>query len=444
MIPPNDASSYPSPGRARYALLVLASIAVFTTMDMQIVGLLAEPMKHDLGLTDVQLGLAHATSFYVAYGLLATPMGMLVDRLVRVRMLAVAMILWCGGLALTGIATDFWMLAAAKTILGVANAITYPAAMSLVADHFAPSKRAFATMSYPMGQTLGQVGALLVGGLGYSSLVGVVAADPDALHGLAPWRAVPLLFAILGLCLLPLVLAMREPARMEMGERGRGSLRNLWAYRRFLIPLFAGLTFLAGAVSAIHVWFAPALMRLYDLEPGDFAIGFSIQMLVTSVIGFAASGALVNFARNRGGDRLLMLPAAIAAALCAPAAFMALTPNVIWFAAFNAMFAIASGIAISIAVISISFRIPNELRGLTMGLYLVLISITGAIGSPLVGFVSNLLGGEMMLGHAMAAVGAPFALLAGLSFWIATRTDPGVDHPAAAVESDGNMMPQGA
>lgn len=440
----SETSSYPGPGRARYAQLVLASIAVFTTMDMQIVGLLAEPMKHDLGLTDVQLGLAHATSFYAAYGLLATPMGMLVDRLVRVRMLVAAMILWCGGLALTGMSTDFCMLAAAKTILGVANAITYPAAMSLMADHFAPAKRAFATMSYPMGQTLGQVGALLVGGLGYSSLVGMVAANPDALHGLAPWRVVPLLFAMLGLFLLPLLFAMREPARMEMGERGRGSLRKLWAYRRFLLPLFAGMTFLAGASTGVQVWFAPALMRLYNLQPGDFAIGFSIQMLATSLISLAASSTLVNLARDRGGDRLLMLPAAIAATLCAPAAFMALTPNVIWFAAFSAVFAVAGGIAIAIPVIAISLRIPNELRGLTMGLYVVLISVTGAIGSPLVGFVSGILGGEMMLGHAMAAVGAPFALLAGLSFWIATRAGPGGADPAAATEFPEKIMPQGA
>lgn len=444
MIGESVAPSYPSPGRARYAQLVLASIALFTTMDVQIVGLLIEPIKHDLGLTDVQLGLAHATTFYVAYGLLATPMGMLVDRLVRVRMLIAAMILWCSGLALTGMAHDFRTLAVAKAILGVANAITFPAAMSLMADHFAPSKRAFATMSYSMGQTLGQVCALLIGGLGYSSLVKAITANPDALHGLAPWRVVPLLFAMLGLLLIPLLCAMREPARMEMGERGRGSLRELWAYRRFLIPLFAGMTCLAGVSSGVQVWFASALMRLYNLQPGDFAIGFSIQMLATSLISLVASSKLVNAARERGGDRVLMMPAAIAATLCAPAAFMALTPNVIWFAAFSAVFAIAGGIAIAIPVIAIGLRIPNELRGLTMGLYVVLISVTGAIGSPLVGFVSSALGGEMMLGHAMAAVGAPFALLAGLSFWIATWAGPGADTATATIESNEKTMPQGA
>lgn len=437
------APAYPSPGRARYAQGVLAALALFSAMDLYVVGLLIEPIKHDLGLTDVQLGIAHATTFYLAYGLLATPMGMLVDRLVRVRMLLAAVILWCGGLALTGFARDVTMLAAAKALLGVANAITYPAAMSLMADHFAPDKRALATMSYPMGQALGQVGALLIGGLGYSALVGIAAADGGALLGLAPWRVIPLLFAGFGLLLIPPLLGMREPQRMERGEEASGSFAKLWAYRRFLVPLFVGMACLSGMSTGIQTWFAPALMRLYRLQPGDFAVGFSIQMLVASLIALAASSALVNLARARGGDRLLLLPAAVAALFCAPASFMTMMPDVLWFAAFSGVFTIASGIAIAIPVIAISLRLPNELRGLTMGLYVVLISLTGAFGPPLVGLVSGALGGEMMLGQAMAAVGAPFAVLAGLSFWVATRPSSSASQPAVPIASHQDMLRKG-
>jgi len=48
-------------------------------------------------------------------------------------------------------------------------------------------------------------------------------------------------------------------------------------------------------------------------------------------------------------------------------------------------------------------------------------SISGMMGAPLIGYVSQQLGGDQMLGQAMAVVGAPFAALAAISFVFATR-----------------------
>ena len=116
-----------------------------------------------------------------------------------------------------------------------------------------------------------------------------------------------------------------------------------------------------------------------------------------------------------------MLLATVAAVICVPSCFLAMTSAVWGFAILMTVFAIASGIAVAIPVIILNVRLPNELRGLSMGLYVVLLSISGMMGAPLIGYVSQQLGGDQMLGQAMAVVGAPFAALAAISFVFATR-----------------------
>jgi hypothetical protein len=72
-------------------------------------------------------------------------------------------------------------------------------------------------------------------------------------------------------------------------------------------------------------------------------------------------------------------------------------------------------------MVAISFTIPNELRGVVMGFYVVTVSLGGAFAAPLVAMASAAFGGDAMLGHGMAAVGAPFALMASACFWWASR-----------------------
>lgn len=426
---------YPSLQRARFAQLILMFVGLFSTMDLQVVGLLIEPMKHELGLSDLQLGLAHGTAFFAAYGLLAVPAGMLVDRVARVRLVLVAMLLLCAGLMLTGLSHSLWMLILSKLVMGAGCAIVYPAAMSLLADFFSPEKRAFGTASFPVGQQLGQVGALLGGGLGYSVLVGMVATDPDALGGMAPWRMISLLFATIGVLMIPLILAMREPARMETSDAGNGSFRALWEYRRFLIPLFAAIMCLSGLGAGIGTWFAPALMRLYQLQPGDFAMASSAIMLTSGLLSLVIASKLINVVRMRRGDRALMIAAAIFSALCIPGTFMGMMPSVTGFAVLGTLYQLCGGVAIAIPVLVINFKIPNDLRGLCMGTYVVLVAVAGMFGAPLVGYVSQILGGDVMIGHALAAVSAPFGALAALSFWIAGR-----DQSAVAQTSDEHIQ----
>lgn len=407
---------YPGLAQARFSQIVLMAIALFTAMDVYVVSLLIEPIKHDLGLTDVQVGFANTTTLYAAYGLLCIPMGLLVDRWNRVRMLAAALILWCAGLAVTGLSSGLAVLVAGKLILGAANAITVPAAMSLFSDYFVPERRSMAISSFGMGQVLGQAAAILAGGWGFGALTGLAAADPDALFGLAPWRVVSLLFALGGLAILPFLLRMREPARQEVRQARGGSLGELWAYRGFLLPLFIGSACMAGATTGVLAWIPPALTRIYGQQPGDFAGWFGAVSLAAGLGGMFLAGQAATIIHRRSGRGRLAWPAAIAALCCAPASLMAVMPSLPLFALCVAVFTVCCAVGAAISIIALNFGVPNELRGAAIGINVVAVSIAGAFAAPLVAWVGGMegVGG---LGPAMALVGGPLALLAAVCFY---------------------------
>src|SRR3982751_3548739 len=90
------------------ALLVIAYTLNF--VDRQIAGILAEPIKQDLGLTDSQLGWLGGTAFALFYTVLAIPVARLADRGDRSLILTVGLALWSLATALCGLAQNFGQL----------------------------------------------------------------------------------------------------------------------------------------------------------------------------------------------------------------------------------------------------------------------------------------------------------------------------------------------
>lgn len=124
---------------SRYPITVLGVLIVaytFNFLDRQILGILAGPIKAELGLTDSQLGLMGGLAFALFYTGLGIPVAWLADRWSRTWIMTGALALWSGFTALCGLATGFWSLFLARMGVGIGEAGGVAPAYSLIADYF--------------------------------------------------------------------------------------------------------------------------------------------------------------------------------------------------------------------------------------------------------------------------------------------------------------------
>lgn len=197
---------------ARYVLAVLVLVYVFNFLDRQILAILAEHIRRDLGVTDAQLGYLYGTAFAVFYAVFGIPLGRLADVWDRRKLIAVGLAAWSAMTALCGMARSFPELAAARIGVGVGEASASPAAYSLLSDWFPPARRATALALYSGGIYLGAGLGLGVGGLvvhRWDAAYGT-AAGPLGLRG---WQVAFLVVGLPGLLLAAWVRSLREPAR---------------------------------------------------------------------------------------------------------------------------------------------------------------------------------------------------------------------------------------
>ncbi len=69
-----------SPAVRNYALGVLVVVYTFNFIDRQILSILLEPIKQDLGLSDTALGMLTGFAFALFYATLGIPIARLADR----------------------------------------------------------------------------------------------------------------------------------------------------------------------------------------------------------------------------------------------------------------------------------------------------------------------------------------------------------------------------
>ena len=188
-----------SPGYRRYALMILVLGYTSSHVDRNIMGILLEPIKADLLLSDTQLGFLSGIAFAIFYATLGIPIALVADRGNRRNIVAWAIAIWSGMTALCGLAGSFWQLALARIGVGVGEAGSSPPSHSMIADMYAPNERASAMAIYSLGVYFGVMIGFLVGGW------------VAVWYG---WRAAFFVVGLPGILLALLVrFTLREPAR---------------------------------------------------------------------------------------------------------------------------------------------------------------------------------------------------------------------------------------
>jgi sugar phosphate permease len=124
-----------------FVLAILTVVYAFNFIDRQILVILQEPIKAELGLSDTQLGLLTGFSFAVVYVTAGIPIAWLADRSNRRNIVAVSLGIWSVMTALSGMVQSYTKLLLARLGVGLGEAGGSPPSHSMLSDYFPEEQR---------------------------------------------------------------------------------------------------------------------------------------------------------------------------------------------------------------------------------------------------------------------------------------------------------------
>jgi MFS family permease len=420
----------------RYALGLLFLVYVFNFIDRQIVTILAEPIKQDLGIADWQLGLMTGTAFAIFYCTLGIPIARLAERRNRPWIIGLSLAAWSGFTALCGLAQNVWQLVLARIGVGVGEAGCTPPAHSLIADYTPKERRASAMALYSMGNPVGALIGVITGGL-----------IADAFG----WRVAFLIVGLPGIVLAIIAATTlveprlrRTAATVREAATGADSsfgdvLRVLRRKRTFWYMVFA--VSIVAFIGYGHAPFgASFFLRVHGQEIEALAAGFGlgpigfVGLSLGLILGIAAGAGvfLGGVIADRFGSRDLrayMGIPAVAVLVSVPIYTVALlmpsfTPILPLLAVNSILVSLWQG-PVYATVQNIA---PVHMRATTASIFLFIANLIGlGLGPLAVGLASDVLAGPFGLGSAegvrWALIGSQFlAIPAFACFWLARRS----------------------
>ena len=196
---------------AHYVLFVLVLVYIFNFIDRQILSILAEDIKADLGIGDAEMGFLYGTVFAVFYAVFGIPLARFADVWNRRSLVSVGLAFWSLMTAASGFARSFATLAACRIGVGIGEASASPAAYSMLSDYYPPRLRATVIAIYAAGVYIGAGIGIFLGGYILEWWSTTYPVDPP--FGLKGWQVAFMAVGFPGVLMAIWVRTLREPVR---------------------------------------------------------------------------------------------------------------------------------------------------------------------------------------------------------------------------------------
>lgn len=402
------------PGRLIQLLLLAVGMAAGGYVRTEI-SPLQEALAAALSITDNQMAVLQGPLIGIPVTLAAIPLGLVIDRYSRVRLLFALVALSCIGSLITAFAPNFTALLLTRGLTGLVGLCTIPVSYSLLADLFPPDQRGRATTVICIGQLAGISAAFAWGG----KLLAVSESGPYGWKAATLWMTLPLAMAVL------FMLGLREPQRRGAPDapvrasHARAAFRRL---RSIVGPLVVGVVLVETAVGAILIWATPMLSRNFALPPDRVGAIMALTTAVGGTVGPILGGPLADFCQRTGGPRRTFMVLSALAVMSAPTDLFAFvsgdtTTSVLLIVAMTSLQTLAvTGMTLFTVVT------PGECRGLFMSVWVgINLFFVFAIAPVTVSILSTVMGGPGLIGQALSTVCVASSLLAATSFVLGAK-----------------------
>lgn len=410
-----------TPAYRWYALSLMVVVYILNFIDRSILGILVQPIKEDLGVSDTLMGFLGGIVFALFYTFLGIPIARLADTGVRRNVLAVCLALWSGATALCGMAQNFVQLALARVGVAVGEAGGSPPIHSMISDMFPPSQRGTALSIYALGIPIGT----MLGNLGG----GWISEAFD-------WRTAFIVVGLPGVILALIVrLTLREPPRG--GSEGRAVdaagaappvadvLRFLWTRKSFVL-VGLGCATHAFVTYGAGYWTAAMFDRSHGWTTGQ--MGTALFLLgIPGILGTFLGGYLADRLGQRDMRWYTWLPA-LAIVGYVPfsvvsylhddpviALWAMVIPNILGGFFLGPSFAVAQSL------------VGLRMRAMASSILLFILNLIGlGLGPQVAGVISDVLTATTSLGDDALRWSLTLCLamngVSALLFWMASRT----------------------
>jgi MFS family permease len=411
------ATAYPSRPYAWTVVAILIATAVLSYTDRQVLSLLVDPIRSDMGISDTQISLLLGTAFAVIYGIAGIPLGFLADRISRRNLIFTGVSVWSLGTIACGFSHNFGEIFASRIVVGLGEAALSPAAISLISDYFPPSRRGTAVGFFLSGIAMGSGAAILIGGgVLHAIELGALAATPLATY--APWRMVLLVIGGPGLLWAMAILLIREPVRhttegaTSVGAADGSTWRATpWAR---VVPIYIVLAAASFVDNAVGAWAPTLLIRDFGKDPAQIGVELGLLLTVGFGGGVLIGGALADRAGARGGWPRKLRVCLYSGLLILPVSQLMNSPIFSFVLAGVPLYFALSGIVTAVGFSAILDVVPNRSRGLAMSMSFFLNVALGAGLGPTAVAVA---GAHVFA--AKAGLGPPIVLTVAAGYLIA-------------------------
>jgi len=367
-----------------YVLLMLTIVYVFNFIDRQILVVLQESIKKDLGLSDTQLGLLSGLSFAIFYVLLGIPIARFADKSNRKNIVAGSLAVWSAMTAVCGLAQNFFHLLLARIGVGVGEAGCSPAAHAMISDYFSAKKRATALSIYSMGIYVGILFGFSLGGW------------LDSIYG---WRVAFFFLGVPGVIFaIFFFFSVKEPKReYSIVEKDKSSMSIFQVF----IYLFSKKSFLyLSAAVGLHTfttyalgnWLPSFLARIHGLSKTEIGLYAGLIIGIAGALGTLVGGYLAD-RLGRNDKSWYMKISAYSGLLAIPfllVYYFHSSVSLILICLFIAYACISTFLGPSIAITH--SLVPQNMRAFSSAiLFLVLNFIGLGLGPLTVGIISDYL-----------------------------------------------------